>query len=136
MPPDYKRVSRITFVAQYSQNQAIIAVTDPSLPTPSGYAKISFAGGGHCLELQGSAQFFVIKNMSVNLTDYAPKVIPKSGYRFKSWNRDLNIYTDRDLTIEALYEVMVKWSKLSSPTASVPSGYVKIVFDPTSYGKI
>lgn len=136
MPADHERVSRITFVAQYSQNQPVIAVTDPSSPTPSGYAKITFEGGSHCLELQGSSQFFVIKNLTVNLTAHAPKVIPKTGYKYKSWNRDLNIYTDRDLTIEAIYEVMGRWTKLSSASASVPEGYVKIVFDPTSHGKI
>ena len=90
MPADHERVSRITFVAQYSQNQPVIAVTDPSSPTPSGYAKITFEGGSHCLELQGSSQFFVIKNLTVNLTAHAPKVIPKTGYKYKSWNRDLN----------------------------------------------
>ena len=42
---DSEKVKEATYVAQYAAEPDIIDVTDPSMPTPSGYAKVTFDKG-------------------------------------------------------------------------------------------
>ena len=47
-------VKAATYVAQYASESEIVDVTDPSTPTPSGYAKVTFEKGEHGELLEGN----------------------------------------------------------------------------------
>ena len=106
------------------------------MPTPSGYAKVTFDKGEHGDSLEGTSTFFVKKNAEVNLSSRAPKAKAKTGWKFKSWDRSLIVNASSDITITAIYEAMVKVQKLADASTSAPEGYVKAIFDPTSDGKL
>ena len=86
LQPDSETVKTATYVAQYAAEPDIIDVTDPSMPTPSGYAKVTFDKGEHGESLEGTSAFFVKKNTEVNLSSRAPKAKAKTGWKFKSWD--------------------------------------------------
>ena len=135
--PIYSEVVKAaTYVAQYAAEPDIIDVTDPSTPTPSGYAKVTFDKGEHGESLEGTSAFFVKKNTEVNLTSRAPKAKAKAGWKFKAWDRSLTVNASSDITITATYDAMDKVQKLANANMSAPEGYVKAVFDPTTNGKL
>ena len=124
----------ITITATYEVQENIIDVTDPSMPIPEGYVKVTFDKGEHGESLEGTSAFFVLKNVKINLTGRAPKVKAKKGYRFKTWSKGL-IFTassDDEIVITATYNEMPAIRKLPNEIALAPEGYVKAVFDPTS----
>ena len=128
----------ITITATYEVQENIIDVTDPSMPIPEGYVKVTFDKGEHGESLEGTSAFFVLKNVKINLTGRAPKVKAKKGYRFKTWSKGL-IFTassDDEIVITATYNEMPAIRKLPNEIALAPEGYVKAVFDPTSNGKL
>ena len=116
----------------------VIDVTDPTMPTPSGYVKVTFDKGEHGESLEGTSAFFVLKNIQVDLTAKAPKAKAKKGYKFKTWDKGLLITakTDENITITATYNEMPAIRKLPNAIASAPEGYEKVVFDPTLDGKL
>ena len=136
MPTDVTKVNNRIFEAKYEAEKAIIEVTDPNLPTPSGYAKITFEKGEQGDYLQGTYMFFVMKNVQVNLNGKVPVAVPKPGYRFTSWSGNLLFSTDRDKTIVAQYTETEKVKELETEGDSVPEDYIKVVFDPTGDGKL
>ena len=98
LQPDSEKVKAATYVAQYAVEPDIIDVTDPSTPTPVGYAKATFDKGEHGESLEGTSAFFVKKNTEVNLTSRAPKAKAKTGWKFKSWDRSLIVNASSDIT--------------------------------------
>ena len=114
----------------------VIDVTDPTMPTPSGYVKVTFDKGEHGESLEGTSAFFVLKNVQVDLTAKAPKAKAKKGYKFKTWDKGLIITakTDENITITATYNEMPAIRKLPNAIVSAPEGYEKVVFDPTLDG--
>ena len=87
------------------------------MPTPSGYAKVTFDKGEHGDSLEGTSTFFVKKNTSVNLNEKAPVVKAKAGYKFKAWDKALtnfNAGSNEAITITATYDAMDKVQKLAN----------------------
>ena len=124
----------------------IIDVTDPSTPTPAGYAKVTFDKGEHGAALIGTETFFVKKNTEIDFEGLAPKVRAKAGYKFKAWNKELKLNVNADVTITAQYTVIQQDEGIADPIApsiiedpetdKPAEGYVRIVFDPTVDGRL
>ena len=71
---DSEKVKAATYVAQYESETDVIDVTNPSTPTPAGYAKVTFDKGEHGVAMIGTEVFFVKKNTQVNLSTKTPTV--------------------------------------------------------------
>ena len=75
-----------TITAEYKKLENIEPGTDPK-PSEE-YVKVTFKLGEHGKEFaDGDSSFYVKKNVEVELK--GPKVLPKDGYKFTKWNKDL-----------------------------------------------
>ena len=71
---------------EYKKLENIKPGTDPK-PSEE-YVKVTFKLGEHGKEFaDGDSSFYVKKNVEVELK--GPKVLPKDGYKFTKWNKDL-----------------------------------------------
>ena len=90
-----------TITAEYKKLENIEPGTDPK-PSEE-YVKVTFKLGEHGKEFaDGDSSFYVKKNVEVELK--GPKVLPKDGYKFTKWNKDLKGKFTEDTEITAQYE--------------------------------
>ena len=75
--------------AEYEKEGDIVIIPDPEdpiIPPTPEHVKVTFKKGTNGDSLVGNTAFYVKKDVVVDLTAKAPKVIPEAGYEFKEWN--------------------------------------------------
>ena len=82
----------------------------------------------------GNTAFYVKKDVVVDLTAKAPKVIPEAGYEFKEWNSLLVRTFNEDTYITAQYKKSENIIVPDDPEAPPEPEYVKVSFDKGANG--
>mgnify|MGYP000653743690 CR=1 FL=1 len=96
--------------ATYEEKDDVIVIPDPENPGPpptSDYVKVRFDKGEQGESLVGNTAFYVKKNKTVDLTDFAPVAVPKEGFKFTGWDSALKRAFTEDTVITAGYETTV-----------------------------
>ena len=96
---DSNRIETNTHVALYKDEADIIPIFTPSAETPKGYIRASFINNHPSVaNLNGACEFFLKKGVYVDLTDSAPLVTVKSGYRFIGWASEIKGRFNEDIS--------------------------------------
>ena len=105
---------------------------------PEGYIKVTFVKGDHG-NLEGQTVYYVNPNKAVVLEGKAPKVKANTGYKFASWDTQIDKkiqYNDGD-TITALYNKLGDVIPQEKTDGSdKPEGYVTVTFDKGDHGNL
>lgn len=125
----------LTVTAQYEALDDVIYGVDPDTginnEKPEGYVTITFSPEENG-KLMGQEVFYVNPTKVVVLDDYAPKVVPNTGYTFGSWDTPISfgiVYT-KDHTIKAQY------NELDDVYDKETTGYIKVEFKAGENGKL
>ena len=90
LPADSDRVKTNTHVACYKAEADIIPIFTPITETPKGYIRAYFINNHPSIAaFNGTCEFFLKKGVYVDLTDSAPSVTVKEGYRFIGWTPEI-----------------------------------------------
>ena len=128
----------IVVKAQYdSIDDVIVKTADNDSQKPEGYITVTFDTVDSGKGVIGSTiitkkVLFVNPNKAVKLTDYAPTVNTKTGYKFARWDTSIERaiqYKDND-TIKALY------NDPENISTTEVYGYVKVEFKPGTNGSL
>ena len=127
----------IVVKAQYTPiDDVIVKTADDDSQKPDGYITVTFdtvdSGKGVISTIITKKVLFVNPNKAVKLTDYAPTVNTKTGYKFARWDTSIERaiqYKDND-TIKALY------NEPGDISTKEVYGYVKVEFKPGTNGSL
>lgn len=145
-----------TYTAQYDTKTKIIEYTELPTTIEAGYVRIVFDGNGKEKTTQevvlgnigGNRYkvFDILKGTKYNDTYLQPKLkavvdgkATAEGKVFDSWSDKVPLEEDKEVysaTYTAVYQEDRDVIEVTQQDAVTPAGYVTVIFDPTSEGKI
>lgn len=124
--------SDVKITAKYLSNNSVNTI-DKTDSVPDGFAKVVFKAGAHG-SFTDPATFAVKKGADCDLSSKAPEIKAESGYTFRKWDKAIKGKFTDDTNITATY-LDNNAINIIEPAESVPGGFAKLVFEPTSEGR-
>ena len=122
---------------QYKDNDKIEAIYNEeeniSTTEKAGYVKVVF-DKGESGSLDGTTEYWVKPGVTVTVP--APKVIPKTGYKFDEWDKNRCVHLEagaKTYTITAIYETI---DDIVAGDQDQPTGYNKVIFTTDGNGRL
>lgn len=130
-----------TYTAQYDEISAVIPGTDSGTQEPNekpdGYVTVKFDLDGKGTTTDETVYY--INPKATNITGVkAPNVTANTGYKFKSWDSEVQTAYTQDTTHKALYDTIDNIIEVTNPEdpPMKPDGYVTVKFLPGEGGTL